>query len=92
MSAVDVRALVLILAKKLIGLRVANIYDVSGRLYLFKLAKASRKETLLIESGIRIHTTNFMRNKKDIPSGFSMKVHSSHFIPIAKKALKNKKN
>jgi predicted ribosome quality control (RQC) complex YloA/Tae2 family protein len=38
------------------------------------MSKANRKETLLIESGIRIHTTNFMRNKKDIPSGFSMKV------------------
>ena len=35
----DVRALVLLLRDKLVGLRVANIYDVSGRLYLIKLAK-----------------------------------------------------
>lgn len=41
---------------------------------MLKFSKASRKETLLIESGIRLHTTNFVRNKKDIPSGFSMKV------------------
>jgi predicted ribosome quality control (RQC) complex YloA/Tae2 family protein len=54
--------------------RVANIYDVSGKLYLLKMARANRKEQLLIESGIRIHTTNFLRNKKDVPSGFSMKV------------------
>jgi predicted ribosome quality control (RQC) complex YloA/Tae2 family protein len=47
---------------------------VSGRLYLLKLSKANRKEYLLIESGIRIHTTDFMRNKKDVPSGFSMKL------------------
>jgi predicted ribosome quality control (RQC) complex YloA/Tae2 family protein len=53
---------------------VANIYDVSGRLYLIKLSKANRKEHLLIESGIRIHTTNYVKNQKDLPSGFSMKL------------------
>jgi len=53
---------------------VANIYDISGKLYLLKLSKANRKEFLLIESGIRIHTTDFTRNKKDTPSGFTMKV------------------
>lgn len=74
MTAVDVRALVLLLKKKLLGLRLANVYDVSGRLYLLKLSKANRKEHLLIESGIRIHTTEFLRNKKDVPSGFSMKL------------------
>ncbi len=50
------------------------MYDVSGKQYLLKFSKANRKETLLIESGIRIHTTEFVRNKKDVPSGFSMKV------------------
>ena len=54
--------------------RVANIYDVSGRLYLIKLSKANRKEHLLIESGMRIHTTNYIKNQKDLPSGFSMKL------------------
>ena len=70
----DVRALVLLLKKKVVGLRVANIYDVSGRLYLLKLSKGSCKEHLLIESGIRIHTTEFIKNKKTVPSGFSMKL------------------
>ena len=74
MTAMDVRALVILLRQKLIGLRVANVYDVSGRLYLLKLSKGGVKEHLLIESGIRIHTTNFVKNKKDIPSGFSMKL------------------
>lgn len=74
MTAIDVRALCLLLKKKLLGLRLANVYDVSGRLYLLKLSKANRKEHLLIESGIRIHTTDFLRNKKDVPSGFSMKL------------------
>jgi len=74
MTAVDVRALVILLRRKLLGLRVANIYDVSGRLYLLKMSKANRKEHLLIESGIRIHTTNYIKNQKDLPSGFSMKL------------------
>lgn len=53
---------------------MANIYDVSGRLYLIKLSRANRKEHLLIESGIRIHTTKYVKNEKDLPSGFSMKL------------------
>lgn len=80
MTAVDVRALVLLLRKKLAGLRLANVYDISGKLYLLKFSKANRKETLLIESGIRLHTTSFVRNKKDIPSGFSMKVFNMLII------------
>ena len=38
------------------------------------MSKANRKEHLLIESGIRIHTTNYIKNQKDLPSGFSMKL------------------
>lgn len=74
MTAMDVRALVMLLRKKIVGLRVANVYDVNGRLYLLKMAKAGVKSTLLIESGKRIHTTEFVKNQKDVPSGFSMKL------------------
>ena len=49
MTALDIRALCLILSKKLKGLRLANVYDVSGKLYLLKFSKANRKEILLIE-------------------------------------------
>ena len=38
------------------------------------MSRASRKEHLLIESGIRIHTTKYVKNQKDLPSGFSMKL------------------
>ena len=41
---------------------------------MLKMSKANRKEHLLIESGIRIHTTNYIKNQKDLPSGFSMKL------------------
>lgn len=74
MTAMDVRALVINLRKKLVGLRVANVYDISGRLYLLKMSKGGAKENLLIESGIRIHTTEFIKNEKTVPSGFSMKL------------------
>jgi predicted ribosome quality control (RQC) complex YloA/Tae2 family protein len=74
MTAMDVRALVILLRSKIVGLRVANVYDVSGRLYLLKMSKGGCKETLLIESGIRIHTTEFIKNNKTLPSGFSMKL------------------
>ena len=74
MTAMDVRALVMLLRKKIVGLRVANVYDVNGRLYLLKMAKSGVKSTLLIESGKRIHTTEFVKNQKDVPSGFSMKL------------------
>ena len=56
------------------------------------MAKGNRKDVLLIESGIRIHTTNFMKNKKDIPSGFSMKVNfNSLFKLIVEKTFENQK-
>jgi hypothetical protein len=76
MTAMDIRALVVLLRRQIKGLRVANVYDVSGRLYLLKLSKGGGggKFQLLIESGIRIHTTTFVKNEKQVPSGFSMKL------------------
>ena len=74
LTAIDIRALVMTLKRKLMSLRVANVYDISNKLYLFKLAAKGNKEYLLIEAGIRMHTTNFVRNKNNIPSGFTMKV------------------
>lgn len=32
------------------------------------------KQFMLIESGVRIHSTDFAREKSKIPSGFSLKV------------------
>eukprot|EP00741_Cyanophora_paradoxa_P006667 tig00001030_g6448.t1 len=59
---------------KVLGARVANVYDVSPKVYLIKLAKGEEKFMLLIESGIRIHTTKFQRDKSQIPSGFALKL------------------
>lgn len=69
----DIRALVKNL-QGIIGLRVANVYDINHRTYLIKLAKPDHKAFLLIESGTRIHTTEFTRDKSDVPSVFSLKL------------------
>jgi predicted ribosome quality control (RQC) complex YloA/Tae2 family protein len=62
------------LRNDLISLRVVNVYDVNPKTYLLKLAKPDHKQFLLIESGVRVHTTEFMRDKSQIPSVFAMKV------------------
>ncbi|KYO47271.1 nuclear export mediator factor NEMF [Alligator mississippiensis] len=54
-------------------MRVYNVYDVDNKTYLIRLQKPECKATLLLESGIRIHTTEFEWPKNIMPSGFSMK-------------------
>ena len=58
----------------LVGLRVTNVYDVDHKSYLFKFQKPDSKVVLLIESGIRLHTTDYEWPKNTSPSGFSMKL------------------
>uniref|UniRef100_A0A8C0B8G3 Ribosome quality control complex subunit NEMF n=1 Tax=Buteo japonicus TaxID=224669 RepID=A0A8C0B8G3_9AVES len=57
----------------LLGMRVNNVYDVDNKTYLIRLQKPDCKATLLLESGIRIHTTEFEWPKNMMPSGFAMK-------------------
>ena len=50
-------------------------YDVDNKTYLFKMALPERdKVTLLMESGVRFHTTKFEREKSAMPSNFVMKL------------------
>uniref|UniRef100_A0A8C4QEM1 Ribosome quality control complex subunit NEMF n=1 Tax=Eptatretus burgeri TaxID=7764 RepID=A0A8C4QEM1_EPTBU len=58
---------------QLLGLRVTNVYDIDNKTYLIRLQKPDTKVMLLIESGIRIHTTDFEWPKHIFPSSFSMK-------------------
>ncbi|KAL5981602.1 hypothetical protein ACLOJK_015665 [Asimina triloba] len=56
--------------------------DVSLRTYLFKLMNSSgvtesgesEKVLLLMESGVRLHTTAYARDKSTTPSGFTLKL------------------
>lgn len=64
-------------------MRVNQIYDIDNKTYLIRLQGGGEaKKMLLIESGIRFHTTAFEWPKNMAPSGFSMKL---------RKHLKNKR-
>jgi predicted ribosome quality control (RQC) complex YloA/Tae2 family protein len=54
-------------------MRLVNIYDIDKKTYLLKLSKPPEKAVLLIESGIRMHTTSYEWPKNPNPSGFAMK-------------------
>jgi len=73
-SALDVRAMVSDLKEKIVGLRLQNVYDINPKTYLFKFSKPDKKEFLIIESGNRIHTTQFSRDKSISPSPFCIKI------------------
>ncbi|XP_050068420.1 ribosome quality control complex subunit NEMF homolog [Anopheles maculipalpis] len=68
--------------QKLIGMRVNQIYDIDNKTYLIRLARNEEKVVLLMESGLRFHTTSFEWPKNVAPSGFTMKM---------RKHLKNKR-
>lgn len=60
--------------QNLISSRLNNIYDLNQRQLVFRFQLDSgEKKLLLIESGIRLHETNFLRETKEI-SGFNVKL------------------
>uniref|UniRef100_A0A2P2KC88 Nuclear export mediator factor Nemf n=2 Tax=Rhizophora mucronata TaxID=61149 RepID=A0A2P2KC88_RHIMU len=81
MNTADVAAEVKCL-RRLIGMRCSNVYDLSPKTYVFKLMNSSgvtesgesEKVLLLMESGVRLHTTAYVRDKKNTPSGFTLKL------------------
>ncbi|KAM8782645.1 ribosome quality control complex subunit NEMF [Rhynchonycteris naso] len=72
-STIDLCAVLAELNASLLGMRVNNVYDVDNKTYLIRLQKPDVKATLLLESGIRIHTTEFEWPKNMMPSSFAMK-------------------
>ncbi|KXS09301.1 DUF814-domain-containing protein [Gonapodya prolifera JEL478] len=73
-TALDIRAVIGDLKPRLVGLRLANVYDINPKTYLWKFAAGGEKVVLLTESGIRVHSTIFAHNKSATPSGFSSKL------------------
>ena len=73
MSLLDVRKMAFEL-QKLIGMRTVNIYSVSKRIFTFKLVQQSNKSLLLVESGSRMHTTKYERDKDTMPNMFCAKI------------------
>ncbi|XP_022605791.1 nuclear export mediator factor NEMF [Seriola dumerili] len=72
-ATVDIRAVIAEIDANYIGMRVNNVYDIDNKTYLIRLQKPDSKAVLLIESGTRIHSTDFEWPKNMMPSGFAMK-------------------
>ena len=69
-SSLDVKVIAHELSNSLVSLRLANIYDLSSRIFLLKFAKPEHREQLLIDSGFRCHLTSFARSTAAAPSPF----------------------
>ncbi|KAL4812347.1 hypothetical protein BDW67DRAFT_188781 [Aspergillus spinulosporus] len=69
-SSLDVQVISKELASELVGLRVLNIYDLSTRIFLFKVAKPDHRKQLIVDSGFRCHVTQYSRATAATPSGF----------------------
>ncbi|GAM85527.1 hypothetical protein ANO11243_035340 [Dothideomycetidae sp. 11243] len=69
-SSLDVKVIAHELSASLVTLRVANVYDLSSRIFLFKFAKPEHREQLLVESGYRCHLSSFARSTAAAPSPF----------------------
>ncbi|QKX58830.1 uncharacterized protein TRUGW13939_05958 [Talaromyces rugulosus] len=69
-SSIDVKLICEELRPALTGLRISNIYDLSSRIFLFKLAKPDNRKQLIIDSGFRCHLTEYSRTTASAPSGF----------------------
>uniref|UniRef100_A0A8C3ARX1 Ribosome quality control complex subunit NEMF n=1 Tax=Cyclopterus lumpus TaxID=8103 RepID=A0A8C3ARX1_CYCLU len=72
-TTVDIRAVIAEISANYLGMRVNNVYDIDTKTYLIRLQKPDCKAILLIESGTRIHSTDFEWPKNMMPSGFAMK-------------------
>lgn len=69
-SSLDVKIIAHELSSSLVSLRLANIYDLSSRIFLLKFAKPDHREQLLVDSGFRCHLTSFARSTAAAPSPF----------------------
>ncbi|ESL11560.1 hypothetical protein TRSC58_00686 [Trypanosoma rangeli SC58] len=74
MTALDVRASVEEMRSELLGLRLLNVYDISSKMFLFKFGHGENKKTLLLESGVRMHLTQLVREKPKVPLQFTLKL------------------
>eukprot|EP00949_MAST-11_sp_MAST-11-sp1_P004254 g4254.t1 len=73
-SSVDVAAACPEILAQIGGMRVSNVYDIDPKTYLLKMQKDGGKQMLLLQSGVRMHLTKFVRDKPTMPSPFAMKL------------------
>jgi len=83
MSGLEINVVVNEIKQQLLGLRVVNVYSINKRTYLIKLSGTNEyfpvatKQYLLIESGVRLHLTNFEREIDSTPNGLATTMRSS---------------
>ena len=95
LNLIDVRAISTELRYKLLGCRLINVYNLNSKTFLFKFAlrshlsakqdkkndyESDQKVYLVLESGIRAHTTNFVLVKSDTPNGAMTSFFSAVFL------------
>lgn len=73
-SSLDVRVIAHELSAALVSLRLANVYDLSSKIFLLKFAKPENKKQLIVDSGFRCHLTSFSRATAAAPSDFVTKL------------------
>lgn len=74
-SSADVRAATTELRPQLEGCHLQNIYDLDSKKYLLKFTKKSVRVVLLVEAGVRLHSTKYDRENLDtVPSPFAAKL------------------
>ncbi|MCJ1463632.1 hypothetical protein MMC07_002240 [Pseudocyphellaria aurata] len=73
-SSLDVKVIAHELSHALCTLRLANVYDLSSRIFLLKFAKPDHRQQLIVESGFRCHLTSFTRATATAPSAFVTKL------------------
>ncbi|KAL9117817.1 MAG: hypothetical protein Q9187_005638, partial [Circinaria calcarea] len=69
-SSLDVKVIAHELSNALCTLRLANVYDLSSRIFLLKFAKPNQRQQMIIDSGFRCHLTSFTRATAAAPSAF----------------------
>lgn len=75
-SSLDLELLYRELKSQLEGYRLSNIYNIaeSSRQFLLKFNKPDSKLNAIIDCGLRVHLTDFMRPVPATPSGFVVKL------------------
>ncbi|KAL7717545.1 Ribosome quality control complex subunit 2 [Entamoeba marina] len=74
MTPLEINAMVGEMNSKLDGMNVNTVYDINRRLYVIKLSKTDKKEFIVIESGCRVHLTEYNREKSDTPNNFTSRL------------------
>ncbi|KAI5363972.1 Putative NFACT protein [Septoria linicola] len=69
-SSLDVKIIAHELSNSLTSLRLANVYDLSSRIFLLKFQKPDQREQLVVDSGFRCHLSKFARATAAAPSPF----------------------